>query len=212
MFQPCEYAHMFRAGCRQCCVALAAGVLFSGVVAAQDPSATISRPVLSMPAPAGVPLRVTFPPLPGAKAKNAVPPAGSFGKNGNNGGSYFALNSGDAPADVRRITLDEAQQLAGGASNPLLRLAALQVRVAKEHRLGVQSLYFPNISGQLENLHFNKNTGPVLTLDRLGKTVPVDIIGKNQTAYNFSAVQPLTPLFAVHKVEKNYFELLIADR
>jgi len=185
-----------------------------------------------------VPLRVTFPPLPGAKTNNAEPHAGSFGKNGSNGGSSFALNSGDAPADVRRITLDEAQQLAGGTSNPLVRLAELQVRVAKEHRLGVQSLYFPNISGQLENLHFNKNTGPVLTLDRLGKTVPVDIIGKNQTAYNFSAVQPLTPLFAVHqlvkiaradeniarakagmpvaetasKVEKNYFELLIADR
>jgi len=167
-----------------------------------------------------------------------VPPAGGFGNNGNNGGSSFALNSGDAPADVRRITLDEAQQLAGGTSNPLVRLAELQVRVAKEHRLGVQSLYFPNISGQLENLHINKNTGPVLTLDRLGKTVPVDIIGKNQTAYNFSAVQPLTPLFAVHqlvkiaradeniarakagmpvaetvsKVENNYFELLIADR
>ena len=89
-----------------------------------------------------------------------MPPAGGFGNNGNNGGSSFALNSGDAPADVRRITLDEAQQLAGGASNPLVRLAELQVRVAKEHRLGVQSLYFPNISGQLENLHFNKNTGP----------------------------------------------------
>jgi outer membrane protein len=238
MFQRCKYAHMFRAGCRQSCVALAARILFSGVVAAQDPSATISRPVLSTPAPVGVPLRVTFPPLPGAKAKNAVPPAGSFGKNGNNGGSSFALNSDDAPADVRSITLDEAQQLAGGASNPLVRLAALQVRVAKEHRLGVQSLYFPNISGQLENLHFNKNTGPVLTLDRLGKTLPVDIVGKNQTAYNFSAVQPLTPLFAVHqlvkiaradeniarakagmpvaetasKVEKNYFDLLIAER
>lgn len=238
MFQPCKYAHTFRAGCRQSCVALAAWALFSGVVAAQDPSATISRPVPSLPATAGVPLRVTFPPLPGAKTNNAEPHAGSFGKNGSNGGSSFALNSGDAPADVRRITLDEAQQLAGGTSNPLVRLAELQVRVAKEHRLGVQSLYFPNISGQLENLHFNKNTGPVLTLDRLGKTVPVDIIGKNQTAYNFSAVQPLTPLFAVHqlvkiaradeniarakagmpvaetasKVEKNYFELLIADR
>ncbi len=238
MFQPCKYAHTFRAGCRQSCVALAAWALFSGVVAAQDPSATISRPVPSLPATAGVPLRVTFPPLPGAKTNNAEPHAGSFGKNGSNGGSSFALNSGDAPADVRRITLDEAQQLAGGASNPLLRLAELQVRVAKEHRLGVQSLYFPNISGQLENLHFNKNTGPVLTLDRLGKTVPVDIIGKNQTAYNFSAVQPLTPLFAVHqlvkiaradeniarakagmpvaetasKVENNYFDLLIADR
>ena len=238
MFQPCRYAHIFRAGCRQSCVALAAWVLFSGVVAAQGPSATISRPVVSLPASTGVPLRVTFPPLSAVKANYAVPLAGGFPANADNGGSSFDLNSGNAPADVRRITLDEAQQLAGGASNPLVRLAELQVRVAKEHRLGVQSLYFPNIGGQLENLHFNKNTGPVLTLDRLGKAVPVDIIGKNQTAYNFSAVQPLTPLFAVHqlvkiaradeniarakagmpvaetasKVEKNYFELLIADR
>src|SRR6267378_1116201 len=238
MFPVCICAHMFQAGRRRSTVAMAVCLVFSGVAGAQDAQVSRSRAELPLPATTGVPLRVTFPSVPGAKPNNAVPPAGGFGNNGNNGGSSFALNSGDAPADVRRITLDEAQQLAGGASNPLVRLAELQVRVAKEHRLGVQSLYFPNISGQLENLHFNKNTGPVLTLDRLGKTVPVDIIGKNQTAYNFSAVQPLTPLFAVHqlvkiaradeniarakagmpvaetagKVEKNYFDLLIADR
>ena len=238
MFPVCICAHMFQAGRRRSTVAMAVCLVFSGVAGAQDAQVSPSRAEFRLPATTGVPLRVTFPSVPGAKPNNAVPPAGGFGNNGNNGGSSFALNSGDAPADVRRITLDEAQQLAGGASNPLLRLAALQVRVAKEHRLGVQSLYFPNISGQLENLHFNKNTGPVLTLDRLGKTVPVDIIGKNQTAYNFSAVQPLTPLFAVHqlvkiaradeniarakagmpvaetasKVENNYFDLLIADR
>ena len=238
MFPACICAHMFQAGRRRSTVAMAVCLVFSGVAGAQDAQVSRSRAELPLPATTGVPLRATFPSVPGAKPNNAVPPAGGFGNNGNNGGSSFALNSGDAPADVRRITLDEAQQLAGGASNPLVRLAELQVRVAKEHRLGVQSLYFPNIGGQLENLHFNKNTGPVLTLDRLGKTVPVDIIGKNQTAYNFSAVQPLTPLFAVHqlvkiaradeniarakagmpvaetagKVEKNYFDLLIADR
>ncbi len=238
MFPVCICAHMFQAGRRRSTVAMAVCLVFSGVAGAQDAQVSRSRAELPLPATTGVPLRATFPSVPGAKPNNAVPPAGGFGNNGNNGGSSFALNSGDAPADVRRITLDEAQQLAGGTSNPLVRLAELQVRVAKEHRLGVQSLYFPNISGQLENLHINKNTGPVLTLDRLGKTVPVDIIGKNQTAYNFSAVQPLTPLFAVHqlvkiaradeniarakagmpvaetvsKVENNYFELLIADR
>jgi ribosomal protein L11 len=78
----------------------------------------------------------------------------------------------------------------------------------------------------------------VLTLDRLGVAVPVDIIGKNQTAFNFSAIQPVTSLFAIHqlvkiarsdetiarakvgappaetasKVETNYFNLMIAQR
>jgi outer membrane protein TolC len=165
-------------------------------------------------------------------------PAGSSSATSNYGGSSIALNASIAPPEVRRITLDEAQQMAGGASNPLVRIAALQVRAAKEHRLGVQSMYFPNIGGQLENLHFNKNTGPVLTLDRLGVAVPIDIIAKNQTAFNFSAIQPVTPLFAVHqlvkiarsdetiarakagapaaetasKVETNYFNLMIAQR
>jgi len=37
MFQHMQYAHTFRAGCRQSCVALAAWALFSGVVAAQRP-------------------------------------------------------------------------------------------------------------------------------------------------------------------------------
>src|SRR5882762_9906650 len=179
MFPVCICAHMFQAGRRRSTVAMAVCLVFSGVAGAQDAQVSRSRAELPLPATTGVPLRATFPSVPGAKPNNAVPPAGGFGNNGNNGGSSFALNSGDAPADVRRITLD-----------------------------------------------------------RLGKSVPVDIIGKNQTAYNFSAVQPLTPLFAVHqlvkiaradeniarakagmpvaetvsKVENNYFDLLIADR
>ena len=238
MFQHCNCAQMLQAASRHIIVALAACLLFSGIGAAQDLPATPSRAELLLPATTGVPLRITFPQFSGIKAKNAFSPASSLSANSDYGGSTISLNAGITPPDVRLITLEEAQQLAGGPSNPLVRLAALQIKVAKEHRLGVQSMYFPNVGGQLENLHFNKNTGPVLTLDRLGVTVPVDIIGKNQTAFNFSAVQPVTPLFAVHqlvkvaradeiiarakagvpvaetasKVEKNYFDLLIAQR
>jgi outer membrane protein TolC len=234
MFQLCKFAQMLQGACRTILVALAACLLFSGIVAAQDQSAAPSRPELPLPATTGVPLRIAFPTFSSLRAM----PTGSFSAASNYVGSSITLNASGATTEVRRITLDEAQQMAGGASNPLVRLAALQVRVAKEHRLGVQSMYFPNIGGQLENLHFNKNTGPVLTLDRFGVTVPVDIISKNQTAFNFSAIQPVTPLFAIHqlvkiarsdetiaraktgapaaetasKVETNYFDLMIAQR
>jgi outer membrane protein len=238
MLQLCKFAQALQAGGRHILVVLAASLMFSGILAAQDIISAPSRPELARPATSEVPLKVTFPPFSNLKGNNTVSPASNLGAMSNFSGSTPSLNTGVALPEVRRITLDEAQQLASGSSNPLVRLAALQVRAAKEHRLGVQSLYFPNISGQFENLHFNKNTGPVLTLDRLGLTVPVEIISKNQTAVNFSAIQPVTPIFAVHqlvriaradetiakakagvpaaeaasKVEKNYFDLLIAER
>jgi outer membrane protein TolC len=238
MFQPCKFAQMLQAACRRILIALAACLLIGGIVAAQDQPAASSRPDLPLPATGEVPPRIAFPMFSSLKANNTVLPAGSFSATSYYGGSSVTLNASVTLPEVHRITLDEAQQIAGGASNPLVRLAALQVRVAKEHRLGVQSMYFPNIGGQLENLHFNKNTGPVLTLDRLGVTVPVDIISKNQTAFNFSAIQPVTPIFAIHqlvkiarsdetiarakagapaaetasKVETNYFALMIAQR
>ncbi len=103
-------------------------------------------------------------------------------------------------------------------------------------------MYFPNVSGQLENLHFNKQPGEVLTVQRpfagTVLAVPVNIIEQDQTAVNFTVVQPLTPLFAVRQlvkiaradeniarakagmpvaeraglVEKTYFDLLVAER
>jgi outer membrane protein TolC len=217
---------------------VAACLLLNGIVAAQDLPAAPSGPQLGLPAPSEVPVKISFPTFSSVKASSALSAGNSFSLPTNSAGPSLALNATIAPPDVRRITLDEAQQMATSSSNPLVRLAALQVRVAKEHRLGVQSMYFPNIGGQFENLHLNKNTGPVLSLDRLGVVIPVDIIGKNQTAYNFSAIQPVTPLFAVHQlvkiaradeviarakagapaaetasnVEKNYFELMIAQR
>ena len=145
------------------------------------------------------------------------------------------------PDGVFRLTLDEAQQAAAGASNPLVRLGELQVEAAKQHRLGVEAQYFPNLSSSYMGLHFNKHPGDVLTVQGplLGqRQVAVNIINKDQNTVNLLAVQPITPLFAIHqlvkiaqadeniarakagmpvaetamKVEKNFFELLVAQR
>jgi hypothetical protein len=72
---------------------------------------------------------------------------------------------------VLRLTLDQAQQAAGAASNPLVRLGQLQVEAAKQHRLSVQAQYFPNLSSSYTGLHFNKEPGQVLTLAD-GRQVP----------------------------------------
>jgi outer membrane protein TolC len=146
------------------------------------------------------------------------------------------------PDGVCRLTLEEAQQAAGGASNPLVRLAQLSVEAAKQHRQGVQGLYFPNVSTQLANLHLNKQTGQVLTVQRplMGTivSVPVNIFAKNQTDFNIGVAQPVTPLLSIYqlvkiaradeniakakaglpvaetarKLEKNFFDLLVAQR
>ena len=107
---------------------------------------------------------------------------------------------------VRRITLREAQQLAASASDPLTRIGQLQAEAAGQHRLGVKALYFPSISGQFSNLHFDRRPGEVLTAPRpiLGATlsVPVNIVAQDSTAVNFVATQPITPLFQVRELVK----------
>jgi len=145
------------------------------------------------------------------------------------------------PDGAFRLTLDEAQQAAAEASNPLVRLGELQVEAARQHRLGVEAEYFPNLSSSYLGLHFNKHPGEVLTLEGpllAGKQVAVNIVNKDENTVNLLAVQPLTPLFAIHqlvkiaradeniarakagmpvaetamKVEKNFFGLLVAQR
>jgi hypothetical protein len=145
------------------------------------------------------------------------------------------------PDGVYRLTLDQAQQAAGAASNPLVRLGQLQVEAAKQHRLGVEASYFPNLSTSFVDLHFNKHPGDVLTQrGPLGNTVlvPVNIINKDQNTVNLLGVQPITPLITIHQVvkiaradeniarvkagmpvaetarriEKNFFDLLVAQR
>jgi outer membrane protein TolC len=142
---------------------------------------------------------------------------------------------------VLTLTLDQAQQQAAAASSPLVRLGELQVEAAKEHRLGVQAQYFPNLSTSYVGLHFNKHPGQVLTTQGpLGGThqVSVNILNKDENTVNLLAAQPITPLFSIYqlakiaradeniarakagmpvaeisgKVEKNFFDLLVAQR
>jgi outer membrane protein TolC len=193
---------------------------------------------VSLPAAIGVPLKVAFPPVATAKADNGAPPASGLVRQTYNGGISSSPSPGDASAAVRRITLEEAEQAATAASNPLVRLGQLQVEAAKQHRLGVQGLYYPNIGAQVENAHLNHATGQVLAGPLGHVAVPVNIFNKNNTVFNASAIQPVTPLFAIYqlvkiaradeniarakaglpvaevarKVEKNFFDLLVAQR
>jgi outer membrane protein TolC len=206
MFEISKYFQKLSAGRRQSTVALAACLLFGGVVAAQTAPVGDSKAGMPLPALPGVPLTAAFPNFPGIHAIDVAPPASGFGGQVYDFGPSSTPNPGKAPAGVRRITLDEAKQLGEQANSPLVRLAKLQVEAAKQHRLGVQAMYFPNISGQLENLHLNHQTGIVLSARRPNLPgsifVPVNIFAKNSTAFNFSAVQPVTPLLAIHQLVK----------
>lgn len=142
---------------------------------------------------------------------------------------------------ARVITLEEAQQAAAG-QNPLVRLGQLQVEAAKQNRQVFEASYFPQISGTFANLHFNKFMGEQIQVRRplqgTTNTVGLPLLGKDSTTVAFNLIQPLTPLLKVKEavkiaradeniarakagmpvtdsarnVEKNYFELLIAQR
>jgi outer membrane protein TolC len=241
-----QCVHISRVGCRASFVAVTIWLLLSGVVAAQVQSPLTAGPEPPLPIAIGTPLRVAFPAVPGVasvKADSAVQSASGRVAQSYKGGATTAPKTSNAPAGVRRITLEEAQEAAATASNPLVRLGQLSVEAAKEHRLGVQGLYFPNVGTQFANLHLNKETGQVLSVQRPLPGMPpveiaVNIFAKNQTIFNVAAVQPVTPLFSVYqlvkiaradeniakakaglpvaevaaKVEKNYFDLLVAQR
>jgi len=148
----------------------------------------------------------------------------------------------DALPNERVITLNDAQQRAQVAAGPLMRLGELQVEAARQHRLGVKSLYFPNISAQADYLHLTERPGEIFTVQRpfAGSllSLPVQAVFQDQNAVNVVVTQPITQLFGVRQlvriaradeniarakaglpvtevaqqVEKTFFELLAAQR
>jgi outer membrane protein TolC len=144
--------------------------------------------------------------------------------------------------EARLITLVDAQQQAQVAAGPLQRLGELQVEAAHQHRLGVKSLYFPNISAQADYLHLTENPGQIFSVQRplTGGILqlPVQAVFQDQNAVNVVVTQPITQLFGVRQlvkiaradeniarakagmpvaevarqVEKTFFDLLIAQR
>ena len=144
---------------------------------------------------------------------------------------------------ARRITLEDAlQQAATPASNPLVRLAELQVEVAKQNRLGTRSSLFPQIGSAFENFYFSKFMGEQIQVNRplLGTTTDLGLplLGQQQVFAALTVTQPITPIFQLRQlykinladeriarakaglpvsekaanVEKTYYDLLIAQR
>jgi outer membrane protein TolC len=140
-------------------------------------------------------------------------------------------------ADPLRVSLPDAQARAAAAAKAA-QLAKLSVLAAKYHREAVQADYFPKVSSDLFNLHFNKFLGQEFQLRSLNRTAFLPLVDKDQTFFMVTAVQPVTPLFKVHEavriaraderiaqakaaavasqvsadVERTYLALLIAQR
>jgi len=240
MFQRRDFSHLIQAGGRGLTIALAAWLLFVGVATAQDAPSAASKPVSPIPAATPTSLNFVFA-LPSSVEQPAAQPA-LIVPVGTTGRLALPRYVADLPASVRRITLQQAQQMAAAATNPLERLGQLQVEAAEQHRLGVKSNYYPNIATQAYGLHLSSFPGEALTVQRpiagTFVSVPVNIVEQSQFAVNVAAVQPITPVFAVRQlvkiaradeniarakagmpvteqasiVEKSYFDLLIAER
>jgi outer membrane protein TolC len=109
----------------------------------------------------------------------------------------------DRSPDVRSVTLDEAKaKAAGGAA--VNNVALLGIDAAKYHRQAAQADYFPKLSADFVNLHYNKFMGQTIQLvDRrtgqpiFGRDVP--LFGKDWTAVSLTVIQPVTQLLQVHQ-------------
>ena len=152
-------------------------------------------------------------------------------------GALLLTNQGmgqDRSPEVRFITLDEAKGRAAGAATS--NIAQLGINAAKYHRQAAQADYFPKLNADFLNLHFNKFMGQTIQLLRRDASLP--LFGKDWTAVALTFTQPVTPLLQVRqavavaradeeiasakgaqlaaqtseKVERVYFELLIANR
>ena len=119
-----------------------------------------------------------------------------------------ALSTQDATVHldrIRTITLEQVKQQSANRAltNPLARLAQLQIEAARQHRRGLQADYFPKLGAAFANLHYSEFLGNVVTVRRpiLGLTaqVPVPLFSQNWTIAAVTFTQPITPLFQVYQ-------------
>jgi len=139
----------------------------------------------------------------------------------------------DRSPDVR-ITLDQAKEKAAAAA--MSNAARLSIDAAKYHRQAAQADYFPKLSADFLDLHYNKFMGQTIQLFRRQASLP--LFGKDETVIALTVVQPVTQLLQVKQavtiaradegiarakvaqqaaqmsenVERVYFGLLIAQR
>jgi hypothetical protein len=116
-----------------------AAVSFSAMLSAQDAPSRAKGDRSTV---------IALPAIPHPQVTDPVANKSSFG-----GGQYLVLQTAalalpeissviSAPPSSdgsRRITLEEAQQQAAQAANPMARLGQLSVEAAKQHRLGAEA-------------------------------------------------------------------------
>ncbi len=123
----------------------------------------------------------------------------------------FFLGSGQALAETRQLTLDDAVALAV-AQNSSLKIAGSKVREKSEKRNTVRSDYFPHLRNESNYFHLTNNqlinipAGSLGTVPGLGP-FPVQDTSINQgkdTALiaNTTLTQPLTQLPKIYQAEK----------
>jgi hypothetical protein len=108
----------------------------------------------------------------------------------------------DASLEVRHITLTEAKSKTAGAATS--NVGRLTMDAAKYHRRAAQADYFPKLSADFINLHYNKFMGQTIQLvdRRSGQTLfgrDIPLFGKDWTAISLTAIQPVTQLLQVRQ-------------
>lgn len=110
-----------------------------------------------------------------------------------------------AGSDVRRLTLEEARQLAFG-NNKALALARLNVDEKQHAANAARKDYFPKVLGNVTYFHFQDNLGQVVTVERgrLGilqpgtRTINAAVLNQETTLSTVLVAQPITKLIAVN--------------
>jgi len=121
------------------------------------------------------------------------------------------LGSGQALAETRTLTLDEAVNLAV-RQNPSLKIAGAKVRENSEKRKSVRSDYFPHLRNESTAFHITNKQLVTIPAGSLG-TVPglgpfptqdtsIDQGSQNITAADFTLSQPLTQLPKIYQQDK----------
>jgi outer membrane protein TolC len=107
--------------------------------------------------------------------------------------------------DVRRLTLEEAKQLAL-ANNKALQLARLNVQEKQHATSAAKKDYFPKVLGNVTYFHFNEDLGRVVTVQRGARgilapgarTLSVAVLNQDSALSTVFLAQPITKLVAVH--------------
>ncbi|HME41931.1 MAG TPA: efflux RND transporter permease subunit, partial [Syntrophorhabdales bacterium] len=123
----------------------------------------------------------------------------------------FLLGSGQALAETRTLTLDEAVTLAV-AQNSSLKIASARVRESSEKRESVRSDYFPHLSNESTYFHLTNNqlvtvpAGSLGTIPGLGpfpsQDASINQGSQTLTIADTTLAQPLTQLPKTRQADK----------